>query len=284
MARISSRVLFRLLENSPRTARSTSQRESRCKLASHPKDPLNHSVVYSFEVDPRAVLEIDDSATLQEIRDAYRRKARKYHPDHGGDEWVFRIVAEAYGILSKTRVMGRVAQETTQPEPPPHPASSSTSPTPPPFARETAEGQEWMHPGRRDPWIEPPRLIDVEILTLRFAITDPTDLLRFSAAERTLSCSLTIKWNAPSADPSGATHPDAPLVLQLLLEVFNQLPERIKADSTSWTHSTDLSFEAWLSYPTATRAQEAFRLLHNELNNRGLGVNQWTRELILPRN
>ncbi len=49
--------------------------------------------LFSFEIDPHKVLGVTARATLQEIRDAYKLKAKRYHPDAGGEEWSFRILA-----------------------------------------------------------------------------------------------------------------------------------------------------------------------------------------------
>jgi molecular chaperone DnaJ len=49
------------------------------------------------------VLGVDKGATLQEIKKAYRKLARKYHPDHNKDDGAdakFREVQEAYEVLS----------------------------------------------------------------------------------------------------------------------------------------------------------------------------------------
>ena len=43
-------------------------------------------------------------------------------------------------------------------------------------------------------------------------------------------------------------------------------------------------FVAWLSYPSGDRAWKAFQVLHESLNARGLGVRQWTRDMIVPKN
>jgi len=51
-------------------------------------------------VDPYTILEIAKDASEKEIKKAYRKKATKYHPDHGGDEEKFKQINEAYSILS----------------------------------------------------------------------------------------------------------------------------------------------------------------------------------------
>lgn len=46
------------------------------------------------------VLDLDKSATQEDIKKAYRKKALEHHPDKGGDENLFKEIAEAYEILS----------------------------------------------------------------------------------------------------------------------------------------------------------------------------------------
>jgi len=43
-----------------------------------------------------ALLEIDGNASKREVRNAYRRKARKLHPDVGGNEETFKQLHTAY--------------------------------------------------------------------------------------------------------------------------------------------------------------------------------------------
>src|SRR5262249_41580241 len=57
---------------------------------------------HAFSLDPRTVLSVSGTATPEEIREAYRAKSKKHHPDMGGDEWAFRMVARAYEVLKTT--------------------------------------------------------------------------------------------------------------------------------------------------------------------------------------
>lgn len=64
-------------------------------------------MTYTYEFDPFQILGVSPEATLEEIRDAYRQKTKRHHPDVGGEEWAFRLVVRAYEILSTSRVVSR---------------------------------------------------------------------------------------------------------------------------------------------------------------------------------
>src|SRR5262249_7246045 len=57
---------------------------------------------HAFSLDPRTILGVGPDASLEEIHEAYRAKSKKHHPDRGGDDWAFRMVARAYEVLKAT--------------------------------------------------------------------------------------------------------------------------------------------------------------------------------------
>ena len=68
--------------------------------------------------DYYAILEISRKASAKEIKQAYRRLARRYHPDlHPGDKFdedMFKAINEAYEVLSdpvKRQEYGRLQEE-----------------------------------------------------------------------------------------------------------------------------------------------------------------------------
>lgn len=85
-------------------------------------------------MDPYKVLEVDKHATLEEIQRAYRAKARKHHPDLGGDGWAFQQVRAAYEQLVKLHAATPNASEivvSSEPAaPPPKPQPDTTRPPP----------------------------------------------------------------------------------------------------------------------------------------------------------
>jgi len=50
--------------------------------------------------DPYQILGISKDASDAEIKKAYRKLAKEYHPDRGGDESRFKDIAEAYDVLT----------------------------------------------------------------------------------------------------------------------------------------------------------------------------------------
>jgi hypothetical protein len=229
------------------------------------------STTYGFEIDPCAVLGVTVTASLQEIREAYHQKAQKHHPDHGGDDWAFKIVARAYEILGTARVADRIVLD---PASQPHHPQTAT-----PRAAAAEKKTEWLRPGRRDEWAEPGRIVDVELFLLRLEMTDVMDLFLGHELNRNLSCCLNISWAPPGEGPAP---PDSAEILRDLSKTFDSMPTKTRAVS-SWSRLEGLRFTGWLSYPNANKTWEAFEVFQKLLNRRKIGVNQWTREMILPR-
>ncbi len=228
---------------------------------------------FAFQLDPSDVLGVPPNASLQDIREAYRAKVKRYHPDQGGDEWAFRILQRSYEALSTARVAGHASQELATPRPSPRSSAD----------RKTAPEPGQTRPGVRDT-LDAARLVDVELFLLRFEVNDPMEFLLGNPADRNLSCCLNVAW--PSREfasvPAGQVAPDAATVLPILERIFEAMPDRTQAVS-SWSQSERGRFRGWLSYPTANQASAAFKIFHKALKDSGLGAFQWSRELFIPR-
>ena len=58
-------------------------------------------------VDPYALLGIEATATLDDVKAAFRKKALAHHPDRGGDAAAFMAVKRAYDAIAKRRARRR---------------------------------------------------------------------------------------------------------------------------------------------------------------------------------
>ena len=45
------------------------------------------------------ILNVDNDATLKEIKSSYHKLSKEHHPDHGGDEEIFELIVHSYNIL-----------------------------------------------------------------------------------------------------------------------------------------------------------------------------------------
>lgn len=252
---------------------------------------------HTFQIDPHAILGVTSSSSLQEIRDAYRSKSKKYHPDVGGEEWAFRILYQAYEILSQARVASRAAESShTPPNHGPSTHSPSGHATPPPRQPFTSSATvrgggnssasgETVRRGVRDQAASALSLVDVEILWIRFE-AEHVWLFQVGSAsqdDRSLSCCVNISWPDATIIESGIPLPaNHEHTIALLKHQVESVAAKSKAHS--WrTHNEDGRFTGLLSYPSADPAWTAFRLFKDALHSAGFGVNQWSRDIVIPR-
>ncbi len=241
---------------------------------------------FSFDIDPYAVLGVSGDASLEQIRDAYRTKSKKYHPDVGGEDWTFRVLAQAYELLSTARVMratraDRPAAPQSSPTVTPRSATASAS------AQPRAEPKtESVYTGITDKGIAPHRLIAVELLCIRYLWDQAAYLWlnqKASDDERFLSCSLNISWPDQAGGRHDVSADQEAEILASLSEVFDHLVISTRAVS-SRSQARDDGFTGWLTYSSFDRSWKAIRSLQDALHARDLGIRQWSRDLFIPRN
>jgi DnaJ domain len=231
--------------------------------------------LFSFEIDPHRILGVNHQATLAELREAYRQKAKIHHPDAGGEDWAFRIVVQAYEMLCSARVA-----RATQAEP----RRASPAPAQAPRGQPKSSGES-VHQGIRDTHLDPTRIVALELLCVRF-LWDDADYLwltqRVPDEERFLSCNLNLSWPDQSGLPPNAELADQAATIAILQEVFDQMiiSSRVVA---SRARAQDDRFGGWLSYSSFDRAWKAVNTMHELLRARGLGLRQWSRDLFIPR-
>lgn len=240
---------------------------------------------FSFDIDPYAVLGVTSDASLQEIRDAYRAKSKKYHPDAGGEDWTFRILAQAYELLSTNRVM-----RATRAEPPRAAAEPAARAHPHAHARDahpkSEPKSESVYAGIVDKDVASHRRVAVELLCVRY-LWDQASYLwlnqKSSDDDRFLSCSINVAWPDRAQGPFQVDHDEESEILASLGEVFDHLVLATRA-VTSRSHIHDDGFSGWLTYSSFDRTWKAVRQLQESLHSRNLGIRQWSRDLFIPRN
>lgn len=58
-------------------------------------------------VDPYVLLGVDATASLDDVKTAFRKKALEHHPDHGGSPEAFMRIKRAYDAIVKRRARRR---------------------------------------------------------------------------------------------------------------------------------------------------------------------------------
>jgi hypothetical protein len=229
---------------------------------------------FSFEIDPRAVLGVPADATLEQIRDAYRRKCKTLHPDAGGEEWAFRVLVQSYEMLSTARVLRATMAE-------PSPSHGAPSPA---GQRHPEPSAEAVRGGIHDQNVPPGRLIGVEHFCVRYLWDDAAYLWltqKPSDEERFLSCSLNLNW-PDHGQVAAASDRGAAAIVAALDEIFDHLVVSTRV-ITSRSRAEVQQFAGWLSYSSFDRSWKALKTLHDAVRSRGLGLRQWSRDLFIPR-
>ena len=263
---------------------------------------------HSFSLDPRTILGVSPAASLDEIHEAFRAKSKKHHPDLGGDEWAFRMVARAYEVLKTTTA-------TVAPKPWENPgADRSASHAQPGWNGSTSNGSsngstssrngsaeanhgenpgansrdevspdpEMAQTGNATVDLEEFRIVDIALIWTRFEPDGVTEVCSNSEEnERTLSVCLVISWPAPHLVARAAELKSASEILRALIERFEHL-HGSPSVVASRSRIEDGRFVGWLSYPNVLTAQDAFLSLRDTLQLQGLAVKLQTVDQRVP--
>jgi hypothetical protein len=260
----------------------------------------------TIQIDPAEILGVQTSATLEQIRDAYRAKAKRHHPDVGGEEWAFRIIVQAYETMSTARVMrASVREAEAPPRPPRNPGPSAYQNGPGPSAstadararfhahtqshaagsgtgRTFGDAHESLRRGVREQAVDPSRVVEVEKLSIRYQSDGIWLITDRSNEDRFLSCSLNVSWPSPGQSVSDSSDGSREQLLRDLGLAFDAVDVHSKATTSSASVAGN-HFSGWLSYPSGEEASAAFAMLREKLHGIGLAVNHWSRDLVIPR-
>jgi hypothetical protein len=262
---------------------------------------------HAFSLDPRTVLGVGPTASLEEIHEAYRAKSKKHHPDMGGDEWAFRMVARAYEVLKTTlgvsaaRPWDRRGPDVTGPGRSDDWAWSGTGPSGPSggtgdrgaarpggaearAAHGSADRMESASAGAERPGVDPTeiRTVDVELIWTRFDKDGPEPFRSaWKPDDATLSVCLVISWPSEDLVDRSVEFPSAAETLRTLIDLF----EWLRGQSSIVAARSRIEagrFVGWLSYPDVITAQDAFLALRETFHTQALCVKLQTRDERVP--
>ncbi|OJW25896.1 MAG: hypothetical protein BGO49_22065 [Planctomycetales bacterium 71-10] len=249
-------------------------------------------MLHHFPFDPRAVLGVSAAATPDEVRDAFREKSKKHHPDLGGDEWAFRMVVRAYEVLKATSEGGLSSDGGPAPpapaEPPPWmqpaPASGFFSQGRFPFgagaAGATAAEAAGADVEPEPPRAEPPGIfqqVEVELIWIRFEMAgSPAE----HAEGSTLSVCMVVSWPLRSLVSRTAEYANLGDTLRRVIDAFDAVRQSNPLAVRS--RIEDGQFVGWLSFADVLAAQAAFLTLRDGLRRHDLTVHLQTRDEIIP--
>jgi hypothetical protein len=264
---------------------------------------------HAFSLDPRTVLGVGPDASMEEIHEAFRAKSKKHHPDLGGDEWAFRVVARAYEVLNATaaeravRPWERGGADVAGPVRPEgwtwnssfaRPGGAAAAPGDSVAANDNA-AEAAAEPEQADridpaatvterPGLDPIKIrtVEVELIWTRFEKDGPaTAMSAREADEATLSICMVIAWPPADLVDRTADFPSAAETLHTLIDQF----EILRGESSivaARSRIEDGRFVGWLSYTDLLAAQDTFIQLRKTLRDRGLTVQLRTRDERVP--
>lgn len=217
-------------------------------------------MINGFQLDPREVLGVGTDASPEKIREAYYQQSKKHHPDQGGDEWAFRVVAHAYEILKTAQ--GPFSQAIG--------GSAGTCVAQPTVVDETLIPEPAI------------RQVNVELHWFRFDTDGREATPDRELEDTTLSVCLLISWPPmPLADHPEAI-PGSAEILRNLIRNFERLQEESPRVS-SRSRIEDGRFVGWVSYPDVLKAELAVEFLREALKTDDLRLRLSTRAHVVPR-
>jgi curved DNA-binding protein CbpA len=245
-------------------------------------------MIHQFPLDPRSVLGISPDASLEEIDRAFRAKSMKHHPDHGGDEWAFRIVSRAYEILKsapRLRAENGATATTTGGSHGPRDERGDGQGGDRDRSDDSGPAAEGARPGVNAVPPSPAELrtVDVELIWLRFEFATPAGArLETEPTEATLSVCMALSWPRASLVERAAELPDASATLRRVIETFEHLRGQGSV-LASRSRIEDGQFVGWLSYPDVVRAMLGFEAVKDALSLHGFQVKLRTRDELVPQ-
>jgi hypothetical protein len=260
-------------------------------------------MLHHFQFSPRTILGVGPEASADEIRDAFREKSKKHHPDLGGDEWAFRMVVRAYEVLKST-AGGLDGGDGVEVDVDPTAPVASGSSWSRPWAQAGPFGQGWFSFGSEpesesvataaEPEEEeaaatqtvPPsafQTVDAELIWLRFEIPRKPDLEPSDESDHsTLSVCIVVSWPVKSLVARTAEFVGAGETLHHVMKAFERLDHG--AALAVRKRIEDGQFVGWVSYPDVVAAQSAFLGFRDALAGNGLSVRLQTRDETIPQN
>jgi hypothetical protein len=262
-------------------------------------------MTHHFPLDPRSILGVRSDATLEEIERAFRAKSKKHHPDLGGDEWAFRVVARSFEILKSTTSPigvnvayapmvvpaagswnGRSSEEAGNAATVDAGWNSTGS-----YSSDAgSNGEETCADRRTELQPEdiplPPaefQTVEVELIWIRFAFTDtPRAPLDQNEAQTTLSVCMVISWPRASLVARAVLFPDASETLRNVIGSFEHSRGQ-ELVLSSRSRIEDGQFVGWLSYPDVVRAMIGYESLKDALSAHQIQVELRTRDEQIPQ-